>query len=66
MVANTARPLGWSALSVLGPMGRNVGDTALLMAASVGFDARDPLSGVVGAESFLQLPPVDLSTLRVG
>jgi Asp-tRNA(Asn)/Glu-tRNA(Gln) amidotransferase A subunit family amidase len=33
MVANTARPLGWSGLSVLGPMGRTVGDTALLMAA---------------------------------
>ncbi|HYN58360.1 MAG TPA: amidase family protein, partial [Rubrivivax sp.] len=66
MVANTARPLGWSALSVLGPMGRTVGDTALLMAASVGFDARDPLSGAVAATSFLQLPRVDLSTLRIG
>ena len=66
MVAHTTRPLGWSALSVLGPMGRNVGDTALLMAASVGFDARDPLSASVAASSFLQLPPVDLSTLRIG
>jgi Asp-tRNA(Asn)/Glu-tRNA(Gln) amidotransferase A subunit family amidase len=66
MVANTARPLGWSGLSVLGPMGRTVGDTALLMAASVGFDARDPLSAHIAAQSFLQLPPVDLSTLRIG
>jgi Asp-tRNA(Asn)/Glu-tRNA(Gln) amidotransferase A subunit family amidase len=66
MVANTARPLGWSALSVLGPMGRDVGDTALLMAASVGFDARDPLSARVDAEDFLHLPEVDLSRLRVG
>jgi Asp-tRNA(Asn)/Glu-tRNA(Gln) amidotransferase A subunit family amidase len=66
MVANTARPLGWSALSVLGPMGRTVGDTALLMAASVGFDARDPLSAPVAPTAFLQLPQVDLSTLRIG
>ena len=66
MVANTARPLGWSALSVLGPMGRDVGDTALLMAASVGFDARDPLSGPVAAKDFLNLPEVDLAGLRVG
>ena len=66
MVANTARPLGWSAISVLGPMGRDVGDTALLMAASVGFDARDPLSAPVAAQDFLHLPAVDLSRLRVG
>lgn len=66
MVANTARPLGWSAISVLGPMGRDVADTALLMAASVGFDARDPLSAPVPAADFLHLPSVDLSTLRVG
>lgn len=66
MVANTARPLGWSAISVLGPMGRDVGDTALLMAASVGFDARDPLSAHVDAKDFLHLPEVDLSRLRVG
>ena len=66
MVANTARPLGWSALSVLGPMGRDVGDTALLMAASVGFDPRDPLSAAVPAADFLALPQVDLARLRIG
>ena len=66
MVANTARPLGWSAISVLGPMGRDVHDTALLMAASVGFDARDPLSAHITAQDFLNLPQVDLSQLRVG
>lgn len=66
MVANTARPLGWSAISVLGPMGRDVADTALLMATSVGFDARDPLSSHVAAHDFLNLPQVDLSQLRVG
>ena len=66
LVANDARPLGWSVISVLGPMGRTVGDTALQLAASVGFDARDPLSYAEHAASFWPLTAVDLSTLRVG
>jgi len=66
LVANDARPLGWSVISVLGPMGRNVADTALLMSASVGPDARDPLSYPVDASAFWPLKSVDLSTLRVG
>jgi amidase len=66
LVANDARPLGWSVISVLGPMGRNVADTALLLSASVGPDARDPLSYPVDASGFWPLKPVDLSTLRVG
>ena len=66
LVANDARPLGWSVISVLGPMGRNVADTALLMSASVGPDARDPLSYPVDASAFWPLRPVDLSTLRIG
>ena len=63
LVANDARPLGWSVISVLGPMGRNVADTALLLAASAGFDARDPLSYEGAAAPSV---PVDLATLRVG
>lgn len=66
LVANDARPLGWSVISVLGPMGRNVADTALMFAASVGHDARDPLSYPVDAASLWPLKEVDLSTLRVG
>jgi Asp-tRNA(Asn)/Glu-tRNA(Gln) amidotransferase A subunit family amidase len=46
-------------------MGRTVEDTALQLAASAGFDVRDPLSYPVDAAS-LRLPEVDLSTLRVG
>ena len=65
LVANDARPLGWSVISVLGPMGRNVADTALLFAASVGMDTRDPLSYPVDPSSFWPLKEVDLSTLRV-
>lgn len=66
LVANDARPLGWSVISVLGPMARSVADTALLMAASTGQDPRDPLSYPSEAGAFLSLPQVDLSTLRVG
>ncbi|MEO8388387.1 amidase [Polaromonas sp.] len=66
LVANDARPLGWSVISVLGPMGRNVADTALLFAASVGADARDPISYPVDASTFWPLKQADLSTLRVG
>ena len=66
LVANDARPLGWSVISVLGPMGRNVSDTALQLAASVGFDARDPLSYAEHSASFWPVATADLSTLRVG
>jgi Asp-tRNA(Asn)/Glu-tRNA(Gln) amidotransferase A subunit family amidase len=66
LVANDARPLGWSVISVLGPMGRTVGDTALQLAASVGFDARDPLSHAERGTSFWPLAATDLSTLRIG
>ncbi|MDM0041375.1 amidase [Variovorax sp. J22G21] len=66
LVANDARPLGWSVISVLGPMGRGVADVALQLASSVGFDARDPLSYPVDGASIWPLEPVDLSTLRVG
>lgn len=66
LVANDARPLGWSVISVLGPMGRTVADTALLLSASVGPNPRDPLSYPVNAAAFWPLKDVDLSTLRVG
>jgi amidase len=51
---------------VLGPMGRDVGDTALQLAATVGFDARDPLSHAEHGASFWPLAEVDLARLRVG
>ncbi len=66
LVANDARPLGWSVISVLGPMGRNVADTALLFSASVGANAHDPLSYPADASTFWPLKQVDLSTLRIG
>jgi Asp-tRNA(Asn)/Glu-tRNA(Gln) amidotransferase A subunit family amidase len=65
------RPLGWSALSVQGPMGRTVADASLLLAAMASDDARDPLATTVPGrsvrrtEDFFPLPPADLSRLRV-
>jgi amidase len=66
LVANSSRPLGWSVISVLGPMGRSVADLALQLSASVGFDPRDPLSYPGQAAAFQPLPRIDLSALRVG
>jgi len=65
LITNRSRVLGWSAISVLGPMGRNVADTALLLSASVGLDRHDPLSYDAAAGNFWPLPPCDLSKLRV-
>jgi Asp-tRNA(Asn)/Glu-tRNA(Gln) amidotransferase A subunit family amidase len=65
VVANNARALGWSVISVLGPMGRNVADTHLMLQASTGIDPRDPLS--YAAPSLAEpLAPVELRGLRVG
>ena len=66
LVADNTRALGWSVLNVLGPMGRNVADTALLMAASLGRHDADPLSYDTCAERFWPLPEVDLKNLRIG
>ena len=64
-VANDARPLGWSVISVLGPMARDVPDTALMLQACSGHDARDPLS-VDSATPCWPLQQVDLRSLRIG
>ena len=66
VVPMDARALGWSPLSVLGPMGRSVADTRLLFSAQVGMDDRDPLAFPLDARSIALADPVDLGTLRVG
>jgi Asp-tRNA(Asn)/Glu-tRNA(Gln) amidotransferase A subunit family amidase len=43
-VPSEKRGLGWSCLPVLGPMARNVPDTALLLSAMASDDADDPLA----------------------
>lgn len=66
LVGNRSRPLGWSAISVLGPMARNVADLALLLSASVGLDTHDALSYATEPKDFWPLQQADLSQLRVG
>src|SRR6202040_345549 len=66
VVPMDARALGWSPLSVLGPMGRSVADTRLLFSAQVGMDDREPLAFPLDARSIALADPVDLGTLRVG
>lgn len=66
LVPFPGRPLGWSGISVLGPMGRTVADAALMLAASVSLDRHDPLSVHADAADFWPLPQADLSRLRVG
>lgn len=66
LVANDARPLGWSVISVLGPMARNVADAALMMSACVGPHPMDPLSVGVASAAFWPPATVDLKKLRVG
>lgn len=65
LVATERRPLGWTPISVQGPMGRSVADTLLLLRAQVSDDSRDPLAARVDPAEFAELAPVDLSRLRV-
>jgi Asp-tRNA(Asn)/Glu-tRNA(Gln) amidotransferase A subunit family amidase len=59
------RSLGWTPISVVGPMGRTVADTCLLMSAQAALDDCDPLSYPVDAREFASPEPCDLATLRV-
>lgn len=71
LVPSELRQLGWSSLSVLGPMARNVPDLALMLSAMVSDDARDPLAYAVHGqqvrrpEQFYPPKPLDLAGLRV-
>jgi amidase len=71
LVPTERRPHGWSGLSVLGPMGRTVADTALLLSGMIGDDACDPLATTVHGMTVRRqgdfYPPtrIDLAGLRV-
>jgi Asp-tRNA(Asn)/Glu-tRNA(Gln) amidotransferase A subunit family amidase len=62
-VPHELRLIGWSPLSVQGPMGRTVPDAALLFSVMRGDDFRDPLSWPHRPERAQE--PVDLGSLRV-
>jgi amidase len=65
MVAVERRAMGWTPISVLGPMGRTVADTCLLYATQIGQHDSDPLSFPVDGAAFAEPWPVDLGSLRV-
>jgi Asp-tRNA(Asn)/Glu-tRNA(Gln) amidotransferase A subunit family amidase len=60
------RALGWTPISVVGPLGRTVADACLLLAAQAALDDCDPLSYPVDARAFAVPEPRDLAGLRVG
>lgn len=59
------RSLGWTPISVVGPLGRTVADASLLLAAQAAMDDCDPLSYPVDARAFAILESRDLGSLRV-
>ncbi len=65
LISMESRQLGWTPISVLGPMARNVADTRLLFGAQLGVDSRDPLSHPSDAAAAGARRAVDLATLRV-
>ncbi|MGO4303335.1 amidase [Cupriavidus sp. RAF12] len=65
LVPSSRKLLGWTPISVVGPMGRTVADACLQLAASAGMSVSDPLSFESDPAAFLVPAPVDLSTLRV-
>jgi len=72
VVPSELRGLGWSNLSVLGPMARSAADAALLLSAMADDDARDPLSYTLhgkavrrGGRGLFPTPRCDLGGLRV-
>jgi Asp-tRNA(Asn)/Glu-tRNA(Gln) amidotransferase A subunit family amidase len=65
LVPNEKRVYGPAALSVEGPMGRDARDTLLLLSVLASDDARDPLAGHLDCALRADLPPADLSSLKV-
>ena len=64
-VPNENRAVGLNPYSVLGPMGRTVADTAMLLGIMADDDLRDPFSRPFDPTLLEPLPDLDLSTLRV-
>ncbi len=67
LVPSERKPLGWTPIAVVGPMGRTIDDTWLQLAATVGAPAGDPLGYALSiTPTMSERAPVDLSMLRVG
>ena len=65
-VPTDRRSLGWAPISVVGPMGRSVADTALLFAAQSAFETSDPLAYPVDEPKSAAPDLADLGALRIG
>ncbi len=65
LVPSESRPLGWSVMTVLGPMARTVADTRLFLQGMTRRDTRDPLNAPLDPALRTAGAPVDLSRLRV-
>jgi Asp-tRNA(Asn)/Glu-tRNA(Gln) amidotransferase A subunit family amidase len=59
------RGLGWTPISVLGPMGRDMADTRLLFSAQVGHDDREPLAYPIDGGALRKAKAIDPGRLRV-
>ncbi|SMY07587.1 amidase [Flavimaricola marinus] len=66
VIAHPTRPLGWSGISVLGPMARTTEDLLLMLEVCQGYDPDDPLSAPGTPGRFSSLPSCTLAELRVG
>lgn len=66
VIAHPTRPLGWSGISVLGPMARTVDDLTLMLDVCQGDHADDPLTAPSVTGRFARLPSIELKDLRVG
>ena len=66
VVAHPTRPLGWSGISVLGPMARDVDDLILMLRTVHWAHPNDPLSVSYPADRFDSLADRPLHGLRLG
>jgi Asp-tRNA(Asn)/Glu-tRNA(Gln) amidotransferase A subunit family amidase len=66
LVPSERKLLGWTPISVVGPMGRDVADTVLQLRATIGCIMSDPLGYAVAEGEFAALPQIDLAQLRIG
>lgn len=65
VIPSVRKLLGWTPISVVGPMGRTVEDACLQMAATAGMHAGDPLSYPLDPLAFLKPHAAELGKLRV-
>ena len=65
LVPSDKRSMGWTPISVQGPMARTVADTCLLLSAQASSDSCDPLAGPVNPTDFAVPDRLDLGSLRV-